>query len=417
MYSGTNVILITNNETMIGLLSSELVQLRNIDSILIRNYQNAVESIETEKPQAIIINCSNSVEEPFCLDLIKKIKQTTSAPIILIVENYNTQFIRIANKYGISDVVAIQYGNSEILMRTIWSLQKNELRQQHKKYEKLLTQLNAIDTNTGFYTSKYSAKVFQNEIDYLREKGIDGIFIALEPNKNSRLKPSTENLIETIKNNVRATDTVAHSKSQNNFYLLLANTNLEGSMVVWNRLNKSIGADGTLCGCIYVLDSAEYIEIEAELKEGIVKAQSAPNLLYIIEANSKKSDEWLEANVIPNGNTHKNFKLFKQIFDKKLENVIKPAIDELLKEYEDILSNTETPFIETDNSYSVKFVNKRQESEFTIKQEGNSIIINSIHGGLDSPENKTYTLGLNEITAREINNDFEDFILEFKSCL
>ncbi|MBR1680953.1 hypothetical protein IJ707_04085, partial [bacterium] len=128
MYSGTNVILITNNETMIGLLSSELVQLRNIDSILIRNYQNAVESIETEKPQAIIINCSNSVEEPFCLDLIKKIKQTTSAPIILIVENYNTQFIRIANKYGISDVVAIQYGNSEILMRTIWSLQKNELR-------------------------------------------------------------------------------------------------------------------------------------------------------------------------------------------------------------------------------------------------------------------------------------------------
>ena len=30
MYSGTNIILTTNNETMIELLSSELVQLRNI---------------------------------------------------------------------------------------------------------------------------------------------------------------------------------------------------------------------------------------------------------------------------------------------------------------------------------------------------------------------------------------------------
>lgn len=417
MYSGTNVLLVTNNETMIGLLSSELVQLRNIDSILIRNYQDTISTIETEKPQAVIINCKNSMEEPFCLDLIKKIKNVTSAPIILVVETYNPQFIRIANKYGINDVVSIEYSNSEILMRTIWSLQKNDLRQQHKKYEKLLTQLNAIDVNTGFYTPKYSNKVLQNEIDYLKEKGIDGIFIALEPNKNSRLKPSTENLIETIKNNVRATDTVAHTKYQNTFYLLLANTNLEGSMVVWNRLNKNIGADETLCGCIYVLDNSPYSDIENELKEGLLKAQSAPNLLYIIESNSQKNNEWLEENYVNTNNTNKNFKLFKQIFDKKLENIIKPSINELLKEYEDLLSNTETPIVETDNSYSVKFVNKRQESEFNIKQEGNSIIINSVHNGLDSPENKTYTLGLNEITTREINNDFEDFILEFKSCL
>lgn len=416
MYSGTNVLLVTNNETMIGLLSSELVQLRNIDSILVRNYQDTISTIETEKPQAVIINCQNSIEEPFCLDLIKKIRHITSIPIILIIEVYNASFIRIANKYGINDVLSIQYSTSEILMRTIWSLQKNELRQQHKKYEKLLTQLNAIEEKTGFYTSKYSSKVFQNEIDYLSDNKIDSIFIAIEPNKNSRLKPSTENIIETIKSNVRATDTVAHSKSQNTFYLLLSNTNLEGSLVVWNRLNKNIGADETLCGCIYVVDKAPYEEIEQDLKEGLIKSQTSPNLLYIIDSNAKKTDEWLDGTTIPN-NTSKNFKIFKQIFDKKLEKIIKPAIDELLKEYEDVLSSTEVPLVETEDSYSVKFVNKRQESEFNVKQEGNTIVINSIHSGLDSPENKTYTLGLNEITSREINNDFEDFILEFKSCL
>lgn len=417
MYSGTNVILVTNNETIINFLSPELVQLRNIDSILIRTYQDALSSVESEKPQAVIINCQNSMEEPFCLDLIRKIKELTSAPIILLVETYNSQFIRIANKAGINDVLSIQYGNSEILMRTIWSLQKSELRQQHKKYEKLLTQLNAIDDTTGFYTSKYSSKVFQNEIDYLESKQIDGVFIALEPNEKSRLKPSTDNIIETIKNNIRATDTVAHTKNKNTFYLLLANTNLEGSLVVWSRINKNIGADEALCGCIYNLDKSDFVEIEEELKEGLNKAKTAPNLLYIIDSTAANKDNWLEENKIPSQNSHKNFKIFRQIFTKKLEKIIKPTIEELLKEYEDVLYNTEVPLIETESSYAVKFVHKRQESEFTITQEGNSVIIESQHSGLDSPENKKYTINLNEITAKEINNDFEDFILEFKSCL
>lgn len=417
MYSGTNVILVTNNETIINLLSSELVQLRNIDSILIRTYQDALASIESEKPQAIILNCQNSMEEPFCLDLIKKIKNITSVPIILLLEAYNSQFVRIANKTGINDVVAVQYANSEILMRTIWSLQKNELRQQHKKYEKLLTQLNAIDEETGFYTAKYSSKVFQNEMDYLDSKKIDGVFIALEPNENSRLKPSTQNIIDTIKSNIRATDTVALTKHKNTFYLLLANTNLEGSMVVWNRLNKNIGAEETLCGCIYNLDKSSFEEIEEELKTGLEQAKTAPNLLYIIDTQKKNNDNWLEENKIPSQNSHKNFKLFRQIFTKKLEKVIKPAIEELLKEYEDVLSGTDIPLVETETSYSVKFVNKRQESEFTMTQEGNSIVVDSKHSGLDSPENKKYSIDLNEITTKEIYNDFEDFILEFKSCL
>lgn len=417
MYSGTNVILVTNNETIVNLLGSELVQLRNIDSILIRSYQDAISSIESEKPQAVILCCQNSMEEPFCLDLIKKIKSITSVPILLLVENYNPQFIRIANKAGIDDVVAVQFSNSEILMRTIWSLQKNELRQQHKKYEKLLTQLNAIDSETGFYTAKYSSKVFQNEMEYLSSKGIDGVFIAIEPNENSRLKPSTENIVETVKKNVRATDTVAMTKSKNTFYILLANTNLEGSMIVWNRLNKNIGADETLCACIYNMDKSSFDDIEEELKAGLKEAKTSPNLLYIIDTNEKKNDNWLEESTIPSQNSHKNFKLFRQIFNKKIEKVVKPTVEELLKEYEDVLSGTDVPLVETETSYSVKFVNKRQESEFTITQEGNSVVVEVKHNGLDSPENKKYSMTLNEITTREINNDFEDFILEFKSCL
>ena len=148
MYLGTNIILVTNNENIINCISSELVQLRNIDSILIKTYQEALSAVEEEHPQAIILNCQNSMEEPFCLDLIKKIKNITTSPILLLVETYNPYFIKNASKLGISDALTIQYSSSEILMRMVWSLQKNELTQQHEKHKKLLTQLNIIDENS-----------------------------------------------------------------------------------------------------------------------------------------------------------------------------------------------------------------------------------------------------------------------------
>ena len=417
MFSGTNVVLVTNHEEMIEQLSSELVQLRNIDSILIRSYENVLPTIESEKPQAIIINCQSTIEEPICLDMIQKMKKITSVPIILVVESYDREFIRNANKIGISDVVSLKYGNSEILMRTIWSLQKTELRQQQKKHEKLLIQLNALNVETQFYTAKYSNKVFQNEIDYFKDTKIDGIFLAIAPNKDSRLKPSTQNIIDTIKSNVRLTDTVAHTKSQNTFYLLLSNTNLKGAMVVWNRINNNIGADETLCGCIYELESDSYEEIEGILKDGLKQAQKSPSYLYIVESKLNDDENWLEDGSMPGSKTRKNFKLFQQIFLRKKENVIKPTINDLLDEYKEILSNTEVKVDDADDSFTIDFINKRQESQFKMTQRGNSIFVKTTHNGLDSPENNEFILGLNEIKRDEVINCFEDFILEFKSCI
>lgn len=417
MFSGTNVVLVSNHEEIIEQLTSELVQLRNIDSILIRNYENVMPAIETEKPQAIIINCQSTIEEPLCLEMIQKFKKITSVPIILILEIYDREFIRTANKIGISDVLTLEYGNSEILMRTIWSLQKTELRQQQKKHEKLLKQLNAINYETGFYTPKYSARVFQNEIEYFKDTKIDGIFLAITPNRSSRLKPSTQNIVETVKSNVRLTDTVAHTKNQNTFYLLLSNTNLKGAMVVWNRINNNIGADETLCGCIYEIESDVYEDIEVLLKEGLKKAQKAPGYLYIVENELENDEKWLEENNLWGSDSHKNFKLFQQIFFKKTENVIKPTIYNLLDEYNDILSGTDVKIEDSDESFTVDFINKRQESQYKIVQNGGSVIIKTTHNGLDSPENNESTLNLNEIKKDELENSFEDFILEFKSCL
>ena len=73
-----------------------------------------------------------------------------------------------------------------------------------EEIENLLKELNVINDKTGFYTAKYSKKVFQNEIDYLQTKKQDGIFMAIEPNKISRLSPRLSSLRQCLASSLPA---------------------------------------------------------------------------------------------------------------------------------------------------------------------------------------------------------------------
>ena len=349
--------------------------------------------------------------------MIVAIKKLTSAPLILLQEKYNPAFVKNAFRYGIDDIVDLQHDNLEVSIRTIWNLQKQEIRQVSTRNKKILQELGVINNKTGFYSTRYNKKILQNEIEYLKSRNADGIIIAIEPNKVSRLSPSNQNIVDTLKNNLRETDVITHTKYANTFYILLENTNFEGAMIVWNRINQNIGAEETLCGCVTDIANINTENIDAALKDGLINAQNAPNFMYIISLESNDSTNWLENINIIGKNKHKNFKLFKLLFNKKLENIIKPTIEKMLEEYKYILANTQMPITETKEKYSIKFIHKKQESEFSITQDSNTVIIDFIHNGLDSPENKSLTINLNEISKAEIESNFEDFIFEFKTCL
>ena len=414
MYSGTNIILVTNNESMIGLLSSELVQLRNIDSILIRNYQNTLETVESEKPQAIIINCQNSMEEPFCLDLIKKIKEISSIPIILLVESYNPTFIKVANKIGISDVLSIQYGNSEILMRTIWSLQKNELRQQHKKYEKLLTQLNAFDDKTGFYTTKQGKRVFANEISYLTENHLDAVLMAIRANKDAGIKITKEKLDEVVKGNVRGSDIVIMNDEET-YFLILTNTNLSGAMIVWSRIIKTIGSEETICGCITDVAEKSLEQLQILMTNGLNVALTTPNYFIAINDDDDEQNQgrWLEAK--GDKNSH-NLKLFKQLYEKKTSTVIKPLLEFAKKAAKRKLHNINFEITENEKELNLVVTKKEKTSRLKFEHTGASFIsVYYLHDGLDSPENKKTKMEFNEITETAVKEIIDSFIVEFMS--
>lgn len=410
--SGNNVLFVTNEDDIVNQLSDQLILLRNIDCILIRLYTDACETIDKDRPQSIIITCSNREEEASCLETIKLMKNHTIVPIILVLREYNEDFIKLANKAGISDCVTVEYGHSEILMRTIWSLQKNEMRETHKKTRRLLEQLKILDENTGFYTTKQAKRVFANEINYLQENKLDAVLMAICPNENAGIKITKEKLDEVVKSNVRGSDIVImHDEST--YFLILTNTNLSGAMIVWSRIIKTIGAEGTICGCITDIATNPADDLPKLMVDALIVALTAPNNFIAINNDKEDDDIWLETK---GDKSSHNLKLFQQIFKKKMASTIRPLFEFAKKSAKRKLQKIAFDIKETGSSIELKLTKDDKVSILKLEHTGTSYVtVYFIHEGLDSPENKKTNMEFNEINETELKEIIDSFIVEYLS--
>ena len=408
--SGNNVLFVTNEDEIVNQLSDQLILLRNIDCILIRLYTDACDAIDKDRPQSIIINCSNREEEASCLETIKLMKHHTIVPIILLLREYNEDFIKLANKAGISDCVTVEYGHSEILMRTIWSLQKNEMRETHKKTTRLLEQLKVLDPKTGFYTTKQSKRVFANEISYLQDNKLDAVLMAITPNENAGIKITKEKLDEVVKGNVRGSDIVI-MHTDNIYFLILTNTNLSGAMIVWSRIIKTIGAEGTICGCITDIATNPIDDFAKLMEDALKVALTAPNNFIAINNDKEDEDVWLESK---GDKSSHNLKLFQQIFKKKMASTIRPIFEFAKKSAKRKLQKISFDINETPSSIELTLTKDDKVSKLKIEHTGTSYLtVYFIHEGLDSPENKKANMEFNEITEPKIKDIIDTFIVEY----
>lgn len=411
--SGNNVLFVTNEDDIVNQLSDQLILLRNIDCILIRLYTDACECIDVDKPQSIIISCSNRSEEADCIETIKLMKRHTVVPIILVLREYDEDFIKEANKAGISDCVTLEYGHSEILMRTIWSLQKNEMREVHKKNMKLLEQLKIIDEKTGFYTLKQSKRVFQNEINYLQNNKLDAVLMGVTPNRNSETKISKSNFDEIIKNNVRGSDVVI-SFDETTYFIILTNTNLSGAMIVWTRMTKTIGTSGIICGCITDIEDKSIDELKTVMVNGLELALTTPNNIVAVSDAGKSDENWLKTE--SNSKDKHSIKLFKQVFEKKLQEVIKPIFEFAKKAAKRKLPKIKFDVEDAPSSLKMILSKDDKKSMLIIEHKGAAYMnVYVIHEGLDSPENKTTKMEFDEISETIIKELVDAFIGEFIS--
>jgi len=413
MSAESNIILVTNDNNVTQILKPKLVLLREIDTILTTTYSDAVKALRENVPDTILLYCAEEQEE--CLNLIKTLKTdelTKNTTILLIVKDYDQDFMLSAYDENITDYLTLKADDAEILMRTIWGLRKNTLVNTVRKQRNLLEQLNIINKETGFYSNNFCEKVFENEFKILKDNDAEGILMIVSPSEEGKTKINPTLLADAIRNYTRNSDVIVHGPL-NKFYILLPKTHLQGAFCVWDKIKKAAGDDNSIiCGVTNVEDKT-FAELKDDLLNALIEAESTKNDLVIVDNSEENSSgDWLDKI----NSTQKNFKLFKQAFNKKLDKVITPVFFQIQKLYEEKLFKTQIE--QSSNSTVSSFLLKKlgSESELKITYPGFSKInIDIIHQGLDSPENKRISLDLTELDETRLTKILEDFIQEFKT--
>ncbi len=407
MNDKNSILLISDDEDLSKVIESKLIFLRTNDSIVVSEYKDAISNLKYANADVVLIHENNFQQAT--LDLIKKIREFENVCIILLVNNYDKEMILASYDAGINDFTFSAADDFELVIRTVNNIKHNSIKLQAMRNQKLLEQLNVIDELTGLYNYNYSKQVIENYIDdNLLD---DGIFLAISPSENSKVKFSIEKMTHAILSSIRVDDTATLGRGAK-FYILLPKTSFNGAIVVLNKIKENYGDNFEICAGISSISHKSYDEMEHDALQALSDAV-ATNAQYVFaeEKEGDTLDDWL----VTETDEPKNYKIFRQIFNKKMEKVIAPVFFRLQKAWEEKLFDTQIEQYIDNEQCVFHLKNKKQDSILRIVYPGFAkIVIYINHEGLDSPENKEIQLSLTKISQKELITIVEDFIKDFK---
>ncbi len=401
------ILLISDDEQFFIKLRRKLVFLRRDDCIDSSNYSSSLSKIDAAQTKVVLVHENKNKDKT--IKLIEKIKKKFNhISQVLVADNYEADFILAAYEAGIYDFVMSSAKSFEFVIRIINTMKINTMEKTSLRDTRLLIQSGVVDELTGLYSHKFSKNVIENEVNYnLTDKGV---FIAAEPSEASKKGFSTEKMAAALKKSLRANDTATLAKGAK-FYILLPETDYNGAVKVVEKINHNFGKDFKLKAGIADISGKSFNKYEKEALIALSEAAYSKEDCIFSEDKSQTLDEWLDED----SSKEKNYKLFKQIFNKKLEKVIAPVFFRLQKSYEEKLFQTKIEQFTDSEQYVFTLQNKKLTSSLKIVYPGFAkIVIYINHKGLDSPENTEISYPLTKITQKELINIIENFIKDFK---
>lgn len=407
MSDKNSILLISDDKNFAEVLKSKLIFLRKDDAIITSNFDEAEQNLKLSLANIVLVHESTSKTETS--ELIKFLRQNKDICIILLANAYNEEFILTCYDIGIDDFAMSNAEAFELVIRVVNNIKHNSIKLQALQNSKILEQLHVTDETTGIYNYNYAQQVIENAIDNNLYK--DGIFMVISPSESTKLSFSLEKMSNAISKSVRVNDVVTFGRGAR-FYIFLPKSDINGALVVLNKIKENYGENIEICAGISGIANKSFSDFEKDALQALSDAL-ATNASYILADDKEETlDEWLE----DTENEPQNYKIFKQIFNKKLEKVISPVFFRLQKTWENKLFETEIEQSTSDGLCAFHLKNQKQDSTLRIIYPGFAkIIITITHEGLDSPENDEIQLPLTKVTQKELINIIENFIKDFKN--
>lgn len=399
----SNILLISEDKNFANLLASKLIFLRDNDNVSVCAYSEIKTCAKLNDAQIVLVH--QALAKKITLNLIKELRHNKNLCIIFLASSYDSKMILSAYDAGIDDFALCDADDFELVIRIVNNIKHNSVKFAAARDFKMLEQLHVVDELTGFYNYKYAKQYIENQLNE------EAIFMIVAPSNNFKPKFSTEKMACALRASVRVDDAIALGKGAV-FYLLLKKTDINGAIVILNKIKENYGGKFEICAGISTIFENSFEQVEKETLQALAGAAATGAEFAVVQDKEETLNDWLSDDVTK----EKNYKLFRQMFSKKLEKVIAPVFYSLQNAWEEKLFNTQIIQSTSLEQCMFRLKNKKQDSTLRIMYPGFAKIVISItHDGLDSPENSEEQLALTKVTQKELIKRIEDFIRAFKA--
>ena len=394
------IVLVSDDSNFFDFITLKL-ELRKSDELFMFNFDVLPEKLHLLESALLIINSENSKEKT--LDLLNIIKST---PTVVFAFNDDDVFRRKCYRAGVFDFMTLMTSDSEFRARIIPLLTVSSLLEKNKQYREFLVSKNIITRDSEVFLDYNN--VIDLKLNEIKMNSQKAVFGAVSPSDKQKflLKPA---MIEAIiLNNIRKND-ILMSYAPYKYFIFLFDIDVTQAKKLWEKISSQL-SEKIYAGFCNVLNQKREILINEVLNKLHESINQDRNIIGVGH-NPLKG-----LNTIQNSSSLYNFKMFRQEFDKKIEQIIAPVFYQIQQKYMGKFFGVALEQGSGDG-YGVFYIkDKFASSSFKITSPGFSKINIDITYQKDSNniDAKRITLEPEELEQGLLEDLLEQFVLEYK---
>ena len=394
------IVLISDDSDFFDYIKSKL-ELRKSDELFTFSFDAIPERIHLIESSVLIVNSENAREKT--LDLLSILKNT---PVIVSAYNDDDTFRRKCYRAGMFDFLPLLTPDAEFRARMIPALTVSGLLEKNKFYRELLAKNNIISSeNEVFFNYDF---ILDKELLEITNKAKKAVFVAISPNEKTKfvLKPAF--LESVILNNIRKND-ILMNFAPNKYFLLLFDIDVKSAEKLWQKVSSEL-TEKVYAGFCQVLNQNK----QQLINEALNKLHEAINYDKGMYNSTQNPLNSLNA-VGGIDSSCSNFKMFKQEFARKIEQVITPVFYQIQQKYSNKLSGVLFEQGSGDGYGTFYIKNKYAEGCFRITSPGFSKINIDItfQKNTEIIDSKRISFEPEELEAGLLEDLLEQFIIEY----
>lgn len=396
----SRIVLVSDDKDFFDYIRAKLL-LRKSDELFCFTFDEIPEKIHVLDSAVTIINSESSNEKT--VDLLKIIKNT---PSIVSAYNEDVDFKNRCFHNGAFDFIPLLTPDAEFQARLIPALTVSSILEKNKTYKNVLIDKKILSTNNEVFIDH--TIILKEELKKIKESLRKATFVAISPNETTKFYLNSSVIETIILNNIRKTD-ILMNFAPNKYFILMYDIDTNKAIKVWAKISNQI-PQKLFAGFVNITNQNKEELISKALNELHFSINKEKNITGI-----KNNPVLSLTNAQQDNANYTNFKLFRQEFCKKIEQVISPVFYQIQQKYSNKLTGVVLNH-GTGDGYGNFFIKSNSfSSSFKITSPGFSKInIDITHQkDADNIDAKRITLDPEELEEGLLTDLLEQFIEEY----